>query len=575
MAYKFNPFSGQLDNTGGEGNFLPITGGTLTGKLTVSNSLSNQSIDITSSGGPSVIQDITDGNGLSVRGRGASNLVGELRIVGNSNGWVDNQHTAYFQADLATAEHNLVFQSGDYGADSSFSRLQFVSNHTQLTDKIYTSTPIPTALFELIGNNAGTVMFKLQPAASQTGDLQQWQNSGGTVISVVNAGGSVGIGTSAPSQKLEVNGGIAQDGGQVLINQANGNQDFKVGGNSIDGMVWVRSGFDRVGFGVSSVDSFFHVGAGAIQLDGTVQGLKIENGDVFVNQLTNGKHFKVNGNGNVGMIWVRGGFDRIGFGINGTSATVDNPFDVNLNAKFRTVIAVGDAGVDTGKIVNIDKTITDTSGDKYGFFSINRANMPSNTAQVIFGGFIQAQTIGTNTLNYTAGLRGAKIFTQHNGGGTVTNGYGAEYQVQNAGTGAITNSVALNVLSNTNTGGGTIVNNTALAIADQTSGAVNYAINTGLGSVSFGDHVYIAAGKKLNVGTTGNASVGTGVLVSGIGTVTTTAVSANSLIFLTDVGTSLLNVGALVLSAINAGTNFVVKSTNVADTSGFNWFIIN
>ena len=64
----------------------------------------------------------------------------------------------------------------------------------------------------------------------------------------------------------------------VLINQAIGNHDFKVGGNSVDGMIWVRQSFDRVGFNVSSVDYPYHFGTGEAHFTGT---LNVENNAAF------------------------------------------------------------------------------------------------------------------------------------------------------------------------------------------------------------------------------------------------------------------------------------------------------
>lgn len=81
---------------------------------------------------------------------------------------------------------------------------------------------------------------------------------------------------------------------------------------------------------------------------------------------------------------------------------------------------------------------------------------------------------------------------------------------------------------------------------------------------------------KLNV-TTGNAnsSAGIGTLSGGTATIATTAVTTNSLIFLTDTGASLTNVGALSVTSKTAGTGFTVGSTNVLDSSTFNWLLIN
>jgi len=83
------------------------------------------------------------------------------------------------------------------------------------------------------------------------------------------------------------------------------------------------------------------------------------------------------------------------------------------------------------------------------------------------------------------------------------------------------------------------------------------------------------AGQTLGIKEGSNACMGTGTLSSGSATISTTAVAANSRIFLTDTGTSIVNLGALTVSAISAGTSFTVKSSNVADTSTFNWVIFN
>lgn len=215
-------------------------------------------------------------------------------------------------------------------------------------------------------------------------------------------------------------------------------------------------------------------------------GITSSGGNILLNQANNSQEFKVGGSTNGGMVWVRKNFDRVGFGIDGTSATVDNPFDVNLDAKFRTVVAIGDAGISSGKILNIDKTITDSSGDKYGFFAVLRANEGASSSQNFFGGFIQAQTLSGNAQNYTSALFGAQLFSQHNGTGTVSKMYGIEAKISNTSTGTITTGVAIHI-PNAAIGGGAITTAYGLLIEDQTAGSTIYAIKTGLGIVSLGD----------------------------------------------------------------------------------------
>lgn len=119
------------------------------------------------------------------------------------------------------------------------------------------------------------------------------------------------------------------------------------------------------------------------------------------------------------------------------------------------------------------------------------------------------------------------------------------------------------------------------------SGAVANTLVTsggqvGIGTASPSDALTVVgnvsmntAGNKLKIATGSNASAGTGTLSGGTVVISTTAVTANSLIFLTDTTNSLTNLGTLTVSAISAGASFTVKSSNTLDTSTFNWLIIN
>src|SRR5690606_31196463 len=64
-----------------------------------------------------------------------------------------------------------------------------------------------------------------------------------------------------------------------------------------------------------------------------------------------------------------------------------------------------------------------------------------------------------------------------------------------------------------------------------------------------------------------NKTMGIATLSSGTVTVNTTAVTANSRIFLTVNGGTLTNVGTPYVSARSAGTSFTITSTNASDAS--------
>lgn len=92
-----------------------------------------------------------------------------------------------------------------------------------------------------------------------------------------------------------------------------------------------------------------------------------------------------------------------------------------------------------------------------------------------------------------------------------------------------------------------------------------------------GNLVLGTAGNKLSIATGANASIGTSAaMVAGTVTVATTAVTASSRIFLT-VNTPGGTQGVLSAptASIVAGTSFVINSSNAADTSTVNWWIVN
>jgi hypothetical protein len=91
-----------------------------------------------------------------------------------------------------------------------------------------------------------------------------------------------------------------------------------------------------------------------------------------------------------------------------------------------------------------------------------------------------------------------------------------------------------------------------------------------------GNLVLGTAGNKIEIATGADASVGTVSLIAGTATVSTTAVSASSKIFVT-VGTlgTVVAPQAMYVDAIVANTSFDITSADATDTSEVNWLIIN
>lgn len=90
-----------------------------------------------------------------------------------------------------------------------------------------------------------------------------------------------------------------------------------------------------------------------------------------------------------------------------------------------------------------------------------------------------------------------------------------------------------------------------------------------------GNLALLTAGNKLKIATGSNASVGTSAaMTAGSITINTTAVTANSQIFLTHAtlgGTQ----GILSVGTVTAGTSFVINSSSATDTGTVHWLIIN
>ena len=114
----------------------------------------------------------------------------------------------------------------------------------------------------------------------------------------------------------------------------------------------------------------------------------------------------------------------------------------------------------------------------------------------------------------------------------------------------------------------------------QAPGSISAAstLTASLGAITAtnGNLVLGTAGNKLSIATGANASVGTASLVAGTVTVSTTAVSASSKIFVT-VGTlgTVVAPQAMYVDAIVANTSFDITSADATDTSEVNWLIIN
>jgi hypothetical protein len=105
--------------------------------------------------------------------------------------------------------------------------------------------------------------------------------------------------------------------------------------------------------------------------------------------------------------------------------------------------------------------------------------------------------------------------------------------------------------------------------------AGNLTVTTGNATVTAGN-LTVTAGKIFIPGSGAAASVGTATLNSTTNVaIATTAVTANSKIFLQKATSVGATQGTISIVSQSAGTGFTIVSTGSADTSTVNWLIIN
>lgn len=106
-------------------------------------------------------------------------------------------------------------------------------------------------------------------------------------------------------------------------------------------------------------------------------------------------------------------------------------------------------------------------------------------------------------------------------------------------------------------------------IITKTSGIL-FTFNSG--GIFPGDLKITQAGNGLQIKAGSNARIGTATLASGTVTVSNTSVTASTRVFIQDTGGSITNLGSNTVT-ISAGSGFTVTSTNILDSSTFNWIL--
>ena len=183
---------------------------------------------------------------------GFGSLYGSNNLFIKGGGILFDNCTSYFTQ--ASATRLTLLLNGTTGAfnitqpGGDLTNLQFTPTAGLRVQGNYESR----TLLQTSQALGGTVILPLSASdkplivkgfSGQTADLQQWQNSAGTVLSVVNSAGNVGIGTASPTKSLTIgdsgsfgvdatNTATATTGAQT-INKSAGTVNFAAGATTL------------------------------------------------------------------------------------------------------------------------------------------------------------------------------------------------------------------------------------------------------------------------------------------------------------------------------------------------------
>lgn len=418
---------------------------------------------------------------------------------------------------------------------------------------------------------AGGILGGGGGSGGRGGNLAVTLGNGGTNTSGAFAG--IGGSFSLTSGTGGSSAGPAGAGGTIVFTSGAGQASTNAAGGAggvftltsgIGGVSSVTNGGVGGAFNISSGDAGngVAVGAngGAFNLSGGKggNGTSANAGAGGAFTLTGG----TGGNGIGGIVGGNGGSFNLAGGTGGTLVAGGAPNRNGGNGgNFFMYGGVGGAGIGTGVVGTTGNIILarNAGGTQLGNVSIGLAT-PTARLHIMAG----SAATGTAPLKFTSGTllsapeAGSQEFLTDDFFTTITTGTARKAYVLDDGARLTSGRVPF---ATTN---GRLIDDTSLT----------YDTTNGLQTTK--DLKITTAGKGLFIKTGANAKMGTSTLVGGTITINTTAVLSNSLIFLTDTGGGVFaNIGSLTVGTITNGTSFVVTSTNILDTSTFNWIIID
>jgi len=409
-----------------------------------------------------------------------------------------------------------------------------------------------------VGNGAGvkTVNIGSSNATSTTTILS---GSGGVLINN-NNNQVTNIGTGTSTGTVTIGGSAAQN--IAIGDNAAGAKIITIGNAVANSSVAVRSG----GSGTIALSSSATAAVNINVATGTATPVNIGTGST------------------TGTVTIGSGTALVN--LPGLAATSSAVYTDALRNLTTTAPATGSLGYINRAVTTLSPA---TAGDNITTSgNLSTTGTGTITSAGLLSGSAGATVSGTITFS---GLSPAGIVTNTVGGvlGTATTTGSGSVVLSTSPTlvtpviGAATGtslSVSGQLTSTVATGTAPLVVTSTTNVANLNASSLNGATFSSPGAIgnttaSTGDFTNLSA-TKLNIATGANASIGTATLVAGTVTVNTTAVATGSIIMVsinTPGGTAgFVSVPSAII--VN-GTSFVINSSDIADTSTINWWIVN
>jgi hypothetical protein len=435
------------------------------------------------------------------------------------------------------------------GATGNVGILNFFSNAVNLTRTgnsglFYTSGGTGVDGGHIFKSGADTVVLTVRGKASQTYNLQEWQDANSVVMAGVTSAGSIFGGTTANSV-LTLQGNTATTGNT----STNAAIQFKVG--------------DSAGTTAMTIRNDGNIGLGAATSPGSLLDLA-NTGNVSLSvRSTNAGRAVLNLGSNNQGTWS----------LNYDPANTRLGFFNSTNERM-TITAAGSVGIGVTPSVaklevagNVQVSTSDTDNSTVGVFSsvsgyvggsekvglLGQLYGNSSTTTGSFTG-AKGQILSSSSSSYSAntyiGLAG--VVNYQATGGTVLESYGLQATVTNAGAGTINRTAGLNVKAVAKTGGGTVIYAGGIVADQQTAGTYN--TNLLLGGTVFANANYsIYNSSSYNNYFAGNLGIGSALPNGKLDVIAAPAGSANY---------GLVNIGSATTAFDGATAGFFVGSSS-------------